>query len=90
MEETNEHIFVCRIGCKHYCTNPISPVQAATHTSDILISEYIEGSSFNKAIELYNGTGADIDLANYSLELYSNGASVSLTNFETIRNYEKW
>jgi uncharacterized protein len=54
-----------------------SPAQAATHTSDILISEYIEGSSFNKAIELYNGTGADIDLANYSLELYSNGASTA-------------
>jgi hypothetical protein len=27
-----------------------TPVQAATHTSDVLISEYIEGSSFNKAI----------------------------------------
>ena len=30
-----------------------------------------------KRIELYNGTGADIDLANYSLELYSNGASTA-------------
>ena len=54
-----------------------SPVEAATHTSDLLISEYIEGSSFNKALELYNGTGSDIDLANYSLELYSNGASTA-------------
>ena len=66
-----------------------TPVQAATHTSDVLISEYIEGSSFNKAIELYNGTGADIDLANYSLELYSNGAtsaSQTLKLSGTIKN----
>ena len=30
----------------------------AANASDLIISEYIEGSSFNKAIELYNGTGA--------------------------------
>jgi uncharacterized protein len=40
---------------------------------DLIISEYIEGGSYNKAIELYNGTGAPIDLSNYSLELHSNG-----------------
>ncbi|WP_338453034.1 chitobiase/beta-hexosaminidase C-terminal domain-containing protein [Niallia oryzisoli] len=54
-----------------------SPVEAATHTTDLLISEYIEGSSFNKAIELYNGTGTDIHLNDYSLELYSNGATTA-------------
>ena len=43
--------------------------------SDLIISEYIEGSSNNKALELYNGTSASIDLTGYSLELYSNGAS---------------
>lgn len=45
--------------------------------TDLLISEYIEGSSFNKAIELYNGTDDSIDLSAgiYTLELYSNGAS---------------
>jgi hypothetical protein len=49
---------------------------AATPT-DLLLSEYIEGSSFNKAIEIYNGTGLGVDLAagGYSLELYSNGAA---------------
>ncbi len=51
-----------------------SPVKAVSGPQELLISEYIEGSSFNKAIELYNGTGSDIDLSNYSLELYSNGA----------------
>ncbi|MDY7019883.1 MAG: DUF4347 domain-containing protein, partial [Cyanobacteriota bacterium] len=44
---------------------------------DIFISEYIEGSSYNKALELYNSTGESIDLAaeGYTLELYSNGSS---------------
>ncbi len=46
--------------------------------SELFISEYIEGSSFNKAIEIYNGTGGTVDLSTYNLELYSNGsASVS-------------
>ena len=44
-------------------------------SSDLFISEYIEGSSFNKALEIYNGTGADVDLSAYKVELYSNGAS---------------
>lgn len=42
---------------------------------DLFISEYIEGSSFNKAIEIYNGTGSAVDLSSYQVELYSNGAS---------------
>lgn len=55
---------------------PTIPTSAATaQASDLIISEYIEGSSFNKAIELYNGTGSDIDLSQYKLELYVNGAS---------------
>jgi predicted extracellular nuclease len=31
--------------------------------ADLFFSEYIEGSSNNKALEIYNGTGAAIDLA---------------------------
>ncbi|MDC0835816.1 lamin tail domain-containing protein [Geitlerinema sp. CS-897] len=43
--------------------------------SDLLISEYIEGSGYNKALELYNPTSVLIDLAsgNYSLDVYFNG-----------------
>ncbi len=42
--------------------------------TDLFISEYVEGSSNNKYIEIYNGTGADVDLSNYRLRLYSNGS----------------
>ena len=53
---------------------PAKPVQAAL-ASDLFFSEYIEGTSFNKAIEIFNGTGAPVDLSDYQLELYSNGVS---------------
>ncbi|WP_338751884.1 endonuclease [Bacillus sp. FJAT-52991] len=51
--------------------------KAATTATDLIISEYIEGSSFNKAIELYNGTGKEIDLSTYTLEMHSNGATTA-------------
>ena len=47
--------------------------QESVTLSDLIISEYLEGSSNNKAIEIYNGTGADVDLAAYSLMKQTNG-----------------
>ncbi|HEY0976762.1 MAG TPA: lamin tail domain-containing protein, partial [Flavobacteriales bacterium] len=44
--------------------------------TDLIISEYVEGSGNNKYIELYNGTGSAIDLSNYRLQLFANGALV--------------
>lgn len=55
---------------------------AAAATGDLLISEYVEGSSNNKAIEIYNPTTAAVDLgaAGYSLQVHFNGsASAGLT-----------
>ena len=52
-------------------------VKAESTATDLIISEYVEGSSFNKAIELYNGTGQTVDLQNYSLELYTNGSTAA-------------
>ncbi|CAA2109306.1 ExeM/NucH family extracellular endonuclease [Variovorax paradoxus] len=42
---------------------------------DLFFSEYVEGSSNNKAIELYNPTASAIDLSLYAVKLYSNGAT---------------
>lgn len=42
---------------------------------NLFFSEYVEGSSTNKAIEIYNGTGADVDLSNYTLVQFNNGAT---------------
>ena len=43
----------------------------------VFISEYVEGSSYNKAIEVFNNTGADLSLASCELRLYSNGSATS-------------
>jgi len=45
------------------------------NASDLFISEYVEGNSNNKYIEIFNGTGAAVDLSDYELRLYSNGSS---------------
>lgn len=37
--------------------------------SDLFISEYAEGASFNKYLELYNPTDETIDLSNYTLAM---------------------
>ncbi|MBN2829061.1 MAG: chitobiase/beta-hexosaminidase C-terminal domain-containing protein, partial [Candidatus Cloacimonetes bacterium] len=46
------------------------------YATDLFISEYIEGSSNNKALEIFNGMGHPVDLSNYRIELYSNGSSL--------------
>lgn len=51
-----------------------SQPRTAAPCVDLFFSEYIEGSSNNKAIEIYNGTGAPVDLSTYSIERYTNGS----------------
>ncbi len=46
-------------------TGLIIPMAVAAQMSDLIISEYGEGSSNNKYLELYNGTGEAVDLSNY-------------------------
>jgi hypothetical protein len=55
----------------------LSPVASAATPTELFISEYLEGSSNNKAVEIYNGTGAPVDLGagGYSLEQYANGST---------------
>ncbi len=43
--------------------------------SDLIFSEYIEGSSSNKALEIANITDSPIDLSIYAVKLSSNGAT---------------
>ncbi len=45
--------------------------------TDLIISEYVEGSSSNKAIEIYNGTSNTVDLSGYTLVQFNNGATRS-------------
>ncbi|TKK71795.1 lamin tail domain-containing protein [Ilyomonas limi] len=48
-------------------------VVSPTGGSDLLISEYVEGSSNNKYLEIYNAGAAAADLSKYHIKLYTNG-----------------
>jgi predicted extracellular nuclease len=49
----------------------------AADGDELFISEYIEGSSLNKALEIYNPTDAAVALTGYELQMYFNGATTS-------------
>jgi hypothetical protein len=52
-----------------------SYVAVQAQCTELFISEYVEGSGNDKAIEIYNPTGSPIDLSSYLLARYSNGSS---------------
>ncbi len=43
--------------------------------SSLFFSEYVEGSSYNKAVEIFNGTTQDEDLTGYEIRIYRNGGA---------------
>ena len=53
----------------------VTMLQIFDADAQLIISEYLEGTSNNKCIELFNTTGADINLSSYSLRRYTNGTS---------------
>jgi hypothetical protein len=63
-----------------YFKNPPPPPPTLTTCGDLFFSEYIEGSSNNKALEIYNPTASAIDLSNYTIGIYQNGSSSTSQN----------
>jgi len=55
------------------CATAIATAQS--NCSDLFISEYVEGWSNNKALEIYNPTNQPINLSGYFVVRYSNGSS---------------
>jgi predicted extracellular nuclease len=52
-----------------------APLPTRAAPTELFFSEYIEGSSNNKALEIFNGTGAPVNLAGgYSVEVFFNGS----------------
>lgn len=61
--------------------------------NDLYLSEYIEGSSNNKALEIKNETGSSKSLSSYSIKKQTNGAgswSTALTLSGTLANNGKF
>jgi predicted extracellular nuclease len=52
---------------------------AGAAPTELFFSEYIEGSSNNKALEIYNGTGASVNLAtgSYNVQMFFNGSATA-------------
>ena len=55
-------------------TVEILDCSSSSFCEEIYISEYIEGNSNNKALELYNPSPVAIDLSTYRMETWNNGA----------------
>jgi len=57
----------------------VGPSVASAASSDLFFSEYVEGSSNNKALEIYNGTGAPVNLGTdgYSVQMFFNGSATA-------------
>lgn len=56
---------------------PLAAAPASAAPAELFFSEYVEGSANNKALEIYNGTGAPVDLAagGYVVQMYFNGGT---------------
>lgn len=55
----------------------VSSMNLMSQTPDLFISEYIEGNSNNKALEIYNPTGDTLSLENYRIAISANGGGWS-------------
>ncbi|MES3023407.1 MAG: ExeM/NucH family extracellular endonuclease [Pseudomonadota bacterium] len=54
----------------------VTPPPPPPSGNDLFFSEYLEGSSNNKALEIYNASPGVVDLTGYSVKLYANGAVI--------------
>jgi len=67
-------------------TDPVPPVEPdpsePSSDANLFISEYIEGSSFNKAVEIYNPTAEIVDLSTVQFKLYSNGSDSQTASYQ--------
>jgi hypothetical protein len=61
----------------------VTVADVVENASDLFISEVTEGTSNNKYVEIYNGTGQDVSLADYALINTNNGADV-------VGEYDYW
>lgn len=62
-----------------YVSGSILPTTAM----NLFFSEYLEGSSNNKAIEIFNASGFAVDLGEYKVQLFANG-SPTATNTQVL------
>ncbi len=57
------------------CLTAGAALNAWSQCNELFISEYVEGSRNNKALEIYNPTGSTIDLSQYRITRWQNGSA---------------
>ena len=55
-------------------TITVTAASSTNYFTDLIISEYVEGSSNNKYLEIWNNTGVSVSLSNYHIDIYFNGS----------------
>ena len=74
------------LGCDSLSSNALEVLilecGSAGLCDDLIISEYVEGTSNNKALEVHNPTPFDIDLTPYVMEVYNNGSEVPIQSLD--------
>lgn len=85
-EVTTEKVYILVYPQVEYCPITLSGCKgelveacAKVKAQDLLFSQYVEGSEFNKYLEIFNGTCEDVDLSNYVVYAYHNGAEGTAT-----------
>lgn len=66
---------------------------AHAQCTELFFSEYVEGSSHSKALEIYNPTSSPVALSNYRLIRFSNGASLPVDSIDlvgTLQAHSVW
>ena len=71
--------------CDPHAAMMIGSITVTAPCADLFFSEYLEGSSNNKALEIYNPTNAPINLSTYSVKAYNNGG-LTVSNSLTLPN----
>lgn len=59
----------------HLLALAIASLSALPAAADLYFSEYIEGSSNNKALEIYNSSASSVNLSGHAVEMYFNGGN---------------
>lgn len=66
------------------CPEDVVQACVSVAAKNLIFSQYVEGTSFNKYLEIFNGTCANVDLTGYEVRAYHNGASFAGTPTYTI------
>jgi hypothetical protein len=62
----------------------IPALNLSAQCNELFISEYVEGTRNNKALEIYNPSGGSIDLSQYRVTRWQNGSAVWTSQYSDV------